>query len=206
MNTPLEVMRAIVDNGGPVEAWVRDLDETSWTKTEVNGVGVTRVGVPWYYGIGNPDTSEAIIRHWNKCSLTDPNANYVPIPTEWTHGWSSWRAVDKAGVLFEYSKSKPIRTDDGWINGGSVRPISKGHDPENWQDSLEERPRKTRPMTPREAALFLHGQPYAVQRKIWETWVPASAAVQLTDPQKWEYADLRDPDFPQWQDFPTVNA
>jgi len=26
MNTPLEVMKAIVENGGPIEAWVRTAD------------------------------------------------------------------------------------------------------------------------------------------------------------------------------------
>ena len=200
MNTPLEVMKAIVDNGGPVEAWVRD--NTKWQPWQCRRIIAVYVAdIPFRF---EDDTREA----WRLCSLTDPNANYVPIPTEWTHGWASWRAVDKAGVLFEYSKSKPIRTDDGWINGGSVRWISKGHDPTNWKDSLEERPRKTRPMTAREAALFLHGQPYVVKIAAWKPhqWVYPYVCSDDIDVSSLQYTDPRDPDFPQWKDFPEVEA
>ena len=198
MNTPLEVMKAIVDNGGPVEAWVRDNTELqNWERQRIIAVFVE----------GNPFPFEDGRRNvWRLCSLTDPNANYVPIPTEWTHDWARYRAVDADGSLHEY-EDKPYWVTTFWKVLTSVsqfKLVSIDHDPTSWQNSLEERPRKTRPMTPREAALFLHGQPYAVQLKIWVSWVPASAAVQLTDPEKWQYADLRDPDFPQWKDFPEV--
>ena len=154
MNSPLEIMNAIVDNGGPVEAWVRQLGEP-WFQGMVCGVLIDANGFPRMIC-----TEDAI---WDECSLTDPHANYVPIPDEWTHGWASWRAVDKTGVLHEYSKSKPIRTDDGWINGGSVRPISKGHDPTSWQDSLEERIRPIHELKPGQVAMDISTLRYLVR-------------------------------------------
>lgn len=68
MNTPLEVMKAIVDNGGPIEAWVRRKG-WDWEKAHVIGV-VIRDRYPFH---------ESDFR-WEECSLTDPTAKSRPMP------------------------------------------------------------------------------------------------------------------------------
>jgi len=140
MNTPLEVMKAIVENGGPIEAWVRTADRP-WIHGLV--VGVT---IGDYF---NPFTVQGSMYRYKECALTDPNKKYAPLPTKWTFDWARYRAINHFGELWEFDH-KPIARRKVWHTTGDSEFISEGHDPSNWKNSLEERPRKTRPMTARE--------------------------------------------------------
>ena len=197
-NTPLEVMAAIVANGGPVLAWVKYQEHDEWSDYTVNITGVDLDG----HGF---------------CSLTDPNPQYKPIPTEWINDWAEWRAIDPDGRLFEY-KTRPYagktagEAKEWLVNNKYYSPISGGHDPTNWEDSLEQRPRKKRPMTPLEAYEFLaegcEGKP-RVWRYIDE---PKHQFTSFTD--WWHlcnvenklYANLSDRDGETliWREFPMV--
>ena len=140
MNTPLEVMKAIVENGGPIEAWVRTADRP-WIHGLV--VGVT---IGDYF---NPFTVQGSMYRYKECALTDPNKKYAPLTTKWTFDWARYRAINHFGELWEFDH-KPIAQRKVWHTTGDSEFISEGHDPSNWKNSLEERPRKTRPMTARE--------------------------------------------------------
>jgi len=75
---------------------------------------------------------------WYKVSKIKPQ--YKPIPTEWAHDWARWRAVDSDGFLHEYSLKPYFLYDtDRWHGDGVAYFISDGHDPTNWENSLEER-------------------------------------------------------------------
>ena len=198
MNTPLEVMKAIVDNSGPVEAWVKNYVSRPWSENTIQTALLK--GRRPFISYGGDD--------YAFCSLTDPNANHLPIPDEWTHDWASWRAVDADGRLFEYADLPTVVANMWRADKEDWYFVSTGHDPTNWRESLEKRPRKTRPMTPREAALFLHGQPYAIRFKADTEiyWTSDTALNDDTDVGYWQYADLRDPGFPRWQNFPEVDV
>ena len=61
-----------------------------------------------------------------------------PIPKEWTNDWANWRAVGKDGKLREFS-STPTLLSDEWKPFFTFAIISEGHDPTNWENSLESR-------------------------------------------------------------------
>jgi hypothetical protein len=64
-NSALEVMAAIVANGGPVEAWVKQYDDDDWSDepVEVTGVDLDDIQYP-FYTIGDGH---------GFCSLTNPH-------------------------------------------------------------------------------------------------------------------------------------
>jgi len=157
MNSPLEVMKAIVENGGPIEAGVSD-DEENWNPAIVQGVIIDNITLP-FRCTTQYDTEIG----FHFCSLTDPTKQYRPIPTEWTHDWARWRVVNERGQLIEFSE-KPVLLYNRWFSRyGKDSFISPGHGPSNWENSLEERPRKTRLMTAREFAKFVQGVPVEVR-------------------------------------------
>ena len=203
MNTPLEVMKAIVENGGPIEAWVRTADRP-WIHGLV--VGVT---IGDYF---NPFTVQGSMYRYKECALTDPNKKYAPLPTKWTNDWARWRAVDSYGRLVEFGK-RPLTHDVfvWWpVLGGShkVAIISDGHDPSNWENSLEERHRKTRPMTPREFARFVGGNLgkylYCPSSSFEEDfWTYAPAIINEPNTKEWLYAENVEGEL-EWRELPEV--
>jgi len=65
-NSPLEVMRAIVENGGPIEAWVKKDHEDTWERRTI--IGVDTASDDLNYMVSGGTYSE-----WYQfCSLTDP--------------------------------------------------------------------------------------------------------------------------------------
>jgi len=75
-NTPLEVMEAIVKNGGPIEAWVSDEDDKLWTHSRVSGVILTHTE-PYII-----DRFMATTGAWfHRCSLTNPNIKSSKVDT-----------------------------------------------------------------------------------------------------------------------------
>jgi hypothetical protein len=67
MNTPIEVMKAIVDNGGPVDAWTKDSLEKVWLKCIVYGVNILDFDYPFSVHESGCESKAKTIR------LTDPN-------------------------------------------------------------------------------------------------------------------------------------
>jgi len=200
-NSPLEVMKAIVDNGGPIEAWL-EWRTGKWAKDTIIGV-VLGTDFP-YYAVGG-NSFESI-------SLTDPDKKYAPLPTKWTNDWARWRAVDSYGRLVEFGK-RPLTHDVfvWWpVLGGShkVAIISDGHDPSNWENSLEERHRKTRPMTPREFARFVGGNLgkylYCPSSSFEEDfWTYAPAIINEPNTKEWLYAENVEGEL-EWRELPEV--
>ena len=196
-NTPLEVMAAIVANGGPVLAWVKDEEHDEWSDYTVNITGVDLDG----HGF---------------CSLTNPNQQYKPIPTEWAYSHSKWRAVDHLGRLLEFM-GKPVvdGPNSGWINvliEDNGQFVSTGHDPTNWQNSLEQRPRKMRPMTSLEAFEFL-AEGHEGKPRVWRgtgdsdnRWFSAASWEWDCLPEFALFANLsdRDGDTLTWREFPQI--
>jgi hypothetical protein len=208
MNTPLEVMAAIVANGGPVKSWVRDDDTEDWYEHNTTGIR---------FGHSFPFITDS--NSWKQCSLTNPHPQYKPIPKEWTNDWAECRAVDADGKLWEYANSfdKMEMRGSFWQRTTPFRDrmvgcVSEGHDHTNWQDSLEQRPSKMRPMTPLEAYEFL-AQGHEGKPRVWriddydeETWYAFSNWSNLCGVQHRLYANLsdRDGDTLTWREFPLV--
>ena len=70
---------------------------------------------------------------------------YNPIPKEWTNDWANYRAVDANGELYEYIH-RPCKDHAMWVTTANIPPcgentyfISEGHDPTNWENSLQPR-------------------------------------------------------------------
>jgi hypothetical protein len=206
MNTPLEVMKAILDNGGPIDAWVRN-PEGAWNPSIIRGVDVDHQSLIFLAGV------KENIDWYDQASLTDPNKKYAPIPTEWTHDWARFRALDDNGELWEFAE-KPKKEIDPvtmrWISiFGVTSLISRGHDPSNWENSLEERPRKqTRPMTAREFARFVGENMgrYLYRREGWGTddWTVDPLVCLNTQPKEWLYAE-NVPGELTWRELPEVS-
>ena len=201
-NTPIEVMKAIVENGGPVESWVA-YGVTSWSEIRCKIYGVLLEEECPYI------TSAGRVMY---ASLTNPNPQYKPIPTEWTNDWAEWRAVDQSGDLCEF-QWQPGLSCDGWISEGYMfNYVSKGHDPTNWQDSLEQRPNKQRPMTSLEAYEFL-AEGHEGKPRVWRKtsgfdnrWFTAASWLFHYLPEFSLFANLsdRDGDTLIWREFPQV--
>jgi hypothetical protein len=67
MNTPIEVMKAIVDNGGPIDAWTKDSSEKVWLRCIVYGVNILDFDYPFSVHESGYESKAKTIR------LTDPN-------------------------------------------------------------------------------------------------------------------------------------
>ena len=132
MNSPIEVMQAILDNGGAIEAWVKRESE-QWVQGRVAGVNL--FGVKPYFAVdenNKPAWFQAI-------SLTDPNQKYTPLPTKWYNAWARLSAVNGYGELWEF-EHRPYMMQSKWVvSHGKYAMVSFGHDPSNWENSLEER-------------------------------------------------------------------
>ena len=76
MNTPLEVMKAIVENGGPKEMWVSQ-DGKDWVQAKVAGFDLESIDEPILVV-----TKHGLGRWYKFASLTDPNKNGV-VPMKW---------------------------------------------------------------------------------------------------------------------------
>jgi hypothetical protein len=64
-NTPIEVMKAIVDNDGQIDAWVSQNGD-AWIEAKVTGIDL---GDSYSFFAD----SNYVYRGWRYCSLTDPN-------------------------------------------------------------------------------------------------------------------------------------
>ncbi len=196
MNTPLEVMAEIVKRGGPIEAWVWDTVKSA-TPEVVLGVSLKHTAFPY--------TCERGI--YKFCSLTDPTKKYAPLPTEWTHDWARWRAVDDNGELWEYEEKPHIQSACWSVLGDHLRLISAKHDPSNWENSLQERPRKTRPMNAREFARFVGENlgRYLYRSKMWEEgiWEYCPHIIKDFDPSRILYAENVEGAL-TWRELPEV--
>jgi hypothetical protein len=210
-NTPLEVMAAIVANGGPVSAWVKEQERDEWSDKpeKINGCDLGKVAFPFFT---NEDG-------YGFCSLTNPHPQYKPIPTEWTNDWAECRAVDADGRLWEYENIVDDISFTGhyWYRlpdtNKRAECISKGHDPTNWKDSLEQRTRKMRPMTPLEGYEFL-AEGHEGKPRVWRYknggenhWIPGShwgQALDITENKLYANLSDRDVDTLTWREFPLV--
>jgi ribosomal protein L37AE/L43A len=135
MNTPIEIMKAIVENGGEVEGWVSE-NGKDWVPKKLTGADISSKR-PF-------NTADNLNKF---ASLTDPNKTYKPLGP-WVNDWANWRAVDSDGRLFEYPE-RPGKNDVVWTGSGvTFQHISNGHDPTNWENSLEERPKDDREACP----------------------------------------------------------
>jgi hypothetical protein len=67
MNTAIEVMKAIVENGGPVDAWTKDSLEKVWLRCIVYGVNILDFDYPFSVHESGCESKVKTIR------LTDPN-------------------------------------------------------------------------------------------------------------------------------------
>jgi len=133
---------------------------------------------------------------------------YTPIPTKWKNKWARWRAVNANSVLVEY-ELKPFVEETFWkCSGGNNQVISSGHDTTNWEESLEERPRKTRPMTAREFARFvgenLGKYLYCPSSSLEEDfWTYAPVIINKPNTKEWLYAH-NEPGELIWMELPRV--
>jgi hypothetical protein len=190
-------MKAIVENVGPIEAWVKDAVNQPWEPETITGIDLD---------LKHPflTTHDGFLL----ASLTDPTEQYTPLPTEWTHDWARWRAVDESGVLVEY-ESKPGIRDIFWRCIRRYQVISSGHDPSNWENSLQERPPKTRPMTAREFAKFVGENMgrYLYRRKDWINgdWYLMPTVYHGVDPGSWLYAENVEGEL-TWRELPEVES
>ena len=210
---PWEVARMIEEAGGPVVLEVWDYDP--------NGVNLKIKDVCM--------ESKAFIDtgcdHWHHARLpqkperrkiTDPK--YKPIPTEWTNEWAECRAVDADGRLWEYENNLKDIAFKGpcWYRKTNserkAEAVSEGHDPTNWQNSLEQRPRNKRPMTPLEAFEFL-AEGHEGKPRVWrpkcspkDVWYSQMGCDNFNSPSNREYSNLsdRDGDTLIWREFPLV--
>jgi len=211
MSTLIEVLDAMLDavedSSGPFCVWLRNYPGQKWSKTNLAEIRPYHE-LP-YVSVRN--------KAYNECSLTDPNKKYTPIPTEWSTSWAMYRSVDVGGFLCEY-EMEPIIDQESltWTQQTegyedvSMRYISYGHDPSNWKNSLEKRvvekpaTPKTRQMTQKELALWLHGKPYAVREPGETSWTYPIVIFDWVNADDYEYADLTDENFPLWKKFPQV--
>jgi hypothetical protein len=210
MNTPLEIMAAIVANGGPVEAWVSQ-NEIEWYNNVICGVDLSSDDYFYLVHQGELDFQ------WYKfASLTDPNKTHKPLGP-WVNDWARWRAVDSDGKLFEYERKPIIRLSVVWdypdrdiLHYQSLfELISEGHDPANWENSLEKRKRSARPMTPREFAKFVGENmgKFLYRHKLWDhdNWSAHFNVTQDTMVSNHLYAENVPGDL-EWKELPQVEV
>ena len=87
-------------------------------------------------------TKIPITDSWQSDGWELKSKQYNPIPKEWTNEWANWRAVDKSGCLYEFT-DRPKLFPGRWHSPFKTGQISGGHDPTNWGNSLEARPKNT---------------------------------------------------------------
>lgn len=170
MNTPLEVMKAILDNGGPIKACVADhADGKNYQRRMITGVHFDS-HKPFITGVGS---------RWPFAWLAESTilkTRPMPPPDEgWIHDWARYRAINGHGILLE--SSHPLEPNGYYWETANqdctLARIGDGYDAIDWKNSLQERPPKTRPMTRMEILGVLTREGCVVrtpQSVGWVTW------------------------------------